>query len=312
MRILITGGAGYLGSYIIHKLVETSNPTIITYDITTPNYPLHKKHEKEYTHINGDIRDKEKINQIIKDYRINTIIHLASPLTPLTEEYPPAIAEHLLSTTILLELAKQNSIDKVIYASSLAVYGENTKPCNSKEENIITEDTVPSPSTMYGHMKLLVEHLGSHYHRILQGSRFLAPRFGVVIGPGRKTGSTSIIIQLIKMLQNTKENDKIVVPTDPSTILYWIHPMDAAEIIAKLLKYEGSYTVFNAYSYAQKIESFLAELLELLNKQLIIEYIEMNPFRTPSYIISNRRIVQELEFTPVYDLRKTVMDVLSN
>lgn len=186
--ILVTGGAGFIGSTLIDKLVKEGKK-IICIDNFDPFYPKHIKENNIQsaiqtglcTFIEGDIRDKEAIHTIFSKYPINMVVHLAAkagvrPSIYNTEEYYDV---NLNGTLCLMEAMKKFNVKKLIYASSSSVYGNNKKTPYSETDNI------DFPISPYASSKKSGELLTHVYHN-LYGIDVINLRFFTVYGPRQR------------------------------------------------------------------------------------------------------------------------------
>ncbi|AIJ06434.1 UDP-glucose 4-epimerase [Methanocaldococcus bathoardescens] len=192
--ILVTGGAGFIGSHIVDKLIENNYDVIILDNLTTGNKNnINPKAE----FINADIRDKDldkKIN--FKD--IEVVIHQAAQINVRSSVENPIYDGdiNVLGTTNILEFMRKYDINKIIFASSVGVYGEpNYLP--------VDENHPINPLSPYGLSKYVGEEYIKLYNR-LYGIEYAILRYSNVYGerqdPKGEAGVISIFID--KMLKN--------------------------------------------------------------------------------------------------------------
>ena len=159
MAILITGGAGYIGS---HTLVElaTSNHDFIVYDnLSNSSQESIKRVEKiigkEITFINGDIRDTKKLQETFKNYTIDSVIHFAGlkAVGQSVEQPLKYYDNNVVGTLRLLEVMKEFDCKKIVFSSSATVYGDPlTTP-------IIENFPVGGTTNPYGTSKYMIERI---------------------------------------------------------------------------------------------------------------------------------------------------------
>ena len=148
--VLITGGAGYVGSALVPRLLET-NHTVIVYDLYMYGDVFKNIEDKtNLIQIKADIRDKKKLVDAAKD--VDSVIHLACISNDPSYELDPDLGKSINYDAFfnVLESAKQNHVRRFIYASTSSVYG-------IKEEKNVTEDAVCEPLTDYSKYKLECE-----------------------------------------------------------------------------------------------------------------------------------------------------------
>ena len=168
-KILVTGGLGFIGHNVVANLEAQGHTVIITDTQTT--YGIIPKDELEYliaerrrrlhtTRIYGvDITDQDGIDWVIRDYKPDVVIHMASfPRQKVVNANPAHGAQVMMEGLInVLESAKQHQVERVVYISSSMVYGDF--------EDQVTEDSECNPIGQYGIMKLSGEQLVKDYHR---------------------------------------------------------------------------------------------------------------------------------------------------
>ncbi|HWQ61170.1 MAG TPA: UDP-glucose 4-epimerase GalE, partial [Negativicutes bacterium] len=151
MNVLVTGGAGYIGSHTVHELLR-AGLRVAVYD------NLSKGHEQAVpagvTTIAGDIRDRDKLAGALAHHRIEAVIHFAaSSLVGESMKEPSAYYNNnVVGTLALLDTMATCGVKKIVFSSTAAVYGEPaTWP--------IDEDMPTVPTNVYGRTKLVIEHM---------------------------------------------------------------------------------------------------------------------------------------------------------
>ncbi|KKP79662.1 MAG: hypothetical protein A2271_03185 [Candidatus Moranbacteria bacterium RIFOXYA12_FULL_35_19] len=185
MKILITGGAGFIGSAIAKKLMDRGDQVVIIdnfndyYDPSLKEARI-KQFLKGYKFklYRGDIRDEKLTEKIFKNEKIDKVIHLAAMAgVRYAIEHPLLYADvNILGTTNLLNLSAKYKIKNFIYASSSSVYGNNKKQPFSETDNV---DTPISPYAASKKATELMAHVFSHIY----GLKTTGLRFFTVYGP---------------------------------------------------------------------------------------------------------------------------------
>ena len=149
-NILVTGGAGYIGSHIVENLVKTKNKVIILDNLVTGYKRLINKKAK---FIKADIKNRKDLIKIIRDNKIDSIIHLAAYLNVSEAERNKKkyYNNNIIGTKNLIEACKNSSVKNIIFSSSCAVYG-NVK-------GAVSENKRPNPGGYYGYTKFKGEEL---------------------------------------------------------------------------------------------------------------------------------------------------------
>ncbi len=175
MNILVTGGAGFIGSNLTDLLLDEGAIVRVLDNFSTgkmANLPLEHPNLEI---IEGDVSDAVVVDQCVKG--IDAIVHLAAVASVQASVDDP-MGTHKANfdgTLVLLEAARQHKVDRVIYASSAAVYGDT-------EELPIVENTVKKPMTPYAADKLAGEYYLDFYYRQF-GLKYCAFRFFNIYGP---------------------------------------------------------------------------------------------------------------------------------
>lgn len=225
MKILITGGAGYIGFALATVLAE--NPAIdkiILYD----NLSRHNeniffgapKGEGKFHWIKGDILDARKLNNALRG--VDVVYHLAAKvLTPFANQDPHFFEQiNHWGTSELVEAVEKNNIKQLIYLSSASVYDRISEPA--------TEQTIPNPNTYYGISKLRGEE---HIQRLTQMANTHIIRCGNVYGYSPSMRFDAVINNF--MLQANFEN-KIAIHGTGAQTRAFIHIDNAVDALSQL------------------------------------------------------------------------------
>ena len=259
-NIVVTGGAGFIGSHLIDKLLAEGH-TVTNIDNFDPFYDESIKRENIKGHLGYDtyslyevdIRDKEALNKAIPD-NTDAIVHLAAKagVRPSIAD-PIAYQEvNVAGTQNMLEVTREKDIKQFVFASSSSVYGKNPN-VPWKED-----DAVLQPVSPYASTKVSGELLG-HVYSHLYDIRFLALRFFTVYGPRQRPD-----LAIHKFLRLMSEGKKITLFGDGSTMRDYTYIDDIVGGIIAAIKYKDSmYEVINLGNN-QTVE--LLELVEAIEK----------------------------------------------
>ncbi|MDE0957267.1 MAG: GDP-mannose 4,6-dehydratase [Planctomycetota bacterium] len=187
-HILVTGGAGFIGSHLCQRLLERGDE-VLCLDSFTDDYDPALKHaniepclsSNGFELIKGDIRDRLLLQQIARTRSIDGVIHLAAKAGVRPSIRQPAlyVDVNLNGTANLLEMAREHSIDHFVFASSSSVYGERT------ETPFKESDPVDHPVSPYAATKKAGELLCHTFHH-LHGLNVSCLRFFTVYGPRQR------------------------------------------------------------------------------------------------------------------------------
>ena len=176
MAILITGGTGFIGSGLARKLVERGEKDIVLFDIA-PRLDRVADIKGKVKIVQGDLKVWPEVMNVIKDNNVEGIFHLGSMLSGACEANPWSGYQTVVTGTMhVLEAARLLGVKRVIFSSTGATYGLGIP-------EVITDETLQRPISIYGAGKLFGEHLGRFYRRKF-GLDFRCVRYFMVIGPG--------------------------------------------------------------------------------------------------------------------------------
>ena len=232
-NILVTGGAGYIGSHIVEKLVKKKFLKIfIVDDLSTGHKRLINK---KATFIKANINKTKLIKKIILKNKIDTIIHLAAKTIVTESEKKPKLyyKVNVLGTKSLLNAAKNSLVKNFLFSSTAAVYGSKIRYVN--------ENSKTFPDSIYGKTKLQAENLVKRNFK----KNYIILRYFNVVGasPSKKIGLINRYGQLFKnfAVEILKNKPKLSVygkdydTEDGTCIRDFIHVSDLAEIHLKVL-----------------------------------------------------------------------------
>lgn len=228
MAILITGGMGFIGKHLAARLIEADQEVVI-FDI---DIETNKDEQVEKaTLVQGDISNKEQLEEVCEKYNFHTIFHLASILPPKTEEDPYFTFKiNLEGTMNVLNASVKFGVKNIVYTSSATVFGPDRTPP-------FTEEDLRDPWTVYSSYKICNEIIGSIYSKKFD-LNFRAVRFPVVLGPGRVrfSGMTNYPIE---MLEEAIHGKPYVAQVSPETKVPIIYVDDAVQVLINLWRIEN-------------------------------------------------------------------------
>jgi UDP-glucose 4-epimerase len=232
-NILVTGGAGYIGSHIVEELVKKNFLKIfIVDDLSTGHKRLINK---KATFIKANINKTQLIKKIILKNKIDTIIHLAAKTIVTESEKKPKLyyKANVLGTSSLLDAAKNSLVKNFLFSSTAAVYGSKIRYVNEKSKTL--------PDSVYGKTKLQAEDLVKRNFK----KNYIILRYFNVVGasPSKKIGLINKYGQLFKnfAVEILKNKPKLSVygkdynTKDGTCIRDFIHVSDLADIHLKVL-----------------------------------------------------------------------------
>jgi nucleoside-diphosphate-sugar epimerase len=194
-RTLVTGGTGFIGSYVAQDLVEHGHD-VVAYDLSTDARILEKLDvADEVTVRRGDVSDPTDVVRAVRETGAERIVHLAALLTTTARENPrSALTVNVEGTNNVFEAARtlDDQVERVAWASSAAVYAP---PRNY--DDWVTEDDLVYPDTLYGATKEYNEHQARVYAEDHDLS-LVALRPTVAYGPYRETGGSAFLANIVE------------------------------------------------------------------------------------------------------------------
>ena len=181
MRVLVTGGTGFIGAHVLKQLVERGH-TVASFDVAEPT-PIARTVEDDVEFVQGDVTDPVSVADVLGDFEPDRVVHLASLLGRGSQRDPRrAVDINVSGTLTLLELADSHGVDRLIVASSVSAYGS----VDTGER--LDETTTQDPDNVYGLTKYAVERLGPTYQE-RGGADFAALEPVHGLGPDRVRGN---------------------------------------------------------------------------------------------------------------------------
>ena len=225
MSVLVTGGTGFIGNRIIRKLLDRGEE-VVCFDLAPPRANLEPYLERIKMY-RGDITQLPHLLEAINTNGVHKIIHMAAHLPPDTEErhsYPMQV--NIGGTNNVFEAARWTGVERVVYASSIAVYGIQ----DTFGERPINEDDLNDPINVYGMTKSVNDFSAKRYID-RHGLDLLGVRICTVFGHGRVTGMTGMIGGLLMSLPAIGQS--VSMPFHHEEQSPMIHAEDAAEIFVR-------------------------------------------------------------------------------
>lgn len=309
MKLLVTGGAGYVGSVCAKVLVEKGHDVVIIDNFSTGNRDAVPTGAQL---IEGDVR--EKANEVLSSGDFDAVLHFAArSLVGESVEKPDEYWHHNFVTTLsLLDAMRANNVNSLVFSSTAATYGEpKVVP--------ITEDAETKPTNPYGATKLAIDYAITSYANAF-GLAATSLRYFNVAGAYGDTGENrEVETHLIPLVLQVAlgHRDKIFMfgddwPTpDGTPIRDYIHIRDLAEAHALALESNtpGSHRIFNlgsgdGYSVKQVIEA----CREVTGHPIPAEVAPRRAGDPAVLIASSEKAIKELGWKPQFTDLKTIVE----
>jgi UDP-glucose 4-epimerase len=303
VKILVTGGAGYIGGTVTRLLLERGH-SVVVYDNLC--HARRSMVPPGATFVEGDVADSKRLEEIFASDSFAGVMHFAALIEAGDSMRKPEayFRNNTASTLGLLEAMVKKNLQKLVFSSTAAVYGE---PVSTP----IFEDAVLAPTNPYGESKLLVEQMLAWIHRV-HGLRYASLRYfnvaGAVPGRGEDHEPESHIIPLIlDVALGRRESIKIFgrdYPTpDGTCIRDYIHVQDLAE--AHLLAFEGLdvrprmiYNIGNGTGFS--VREVVESARRVTGHPIPVEEMPRRPGDPAVLIASSAKIEADLGWKPKY------------
>ena len=304
MKLLVCGGAGFIGSNFIHYMLEKYNDIkIINYDkLTYAGNPENLKdveNNNRYTFIKGDITDSEKLETVSKN--VNFIVNFAAE-THVDRSIYEGSKEFVLTNTLgvqtILDIVRKNKIEKYIQISTDEVYGS----LNLDENTKFTEETPFTPNVPYAAAKAGGDLLCRAYFKT-----FNTPV--IVSHCSNNYGPFQYPEKLIPFLTlNAIENKLLPIYGDGKNVRDWLYVIDHCRAIDLMLEKGIPGEVYNIGGNNEKSNIEIAKLiLKILEKpESLIKFVEDRLGHDRRYAIDATKIEKELGWKPVYKFEEAL------
>ncbi len=278
MRILVTGGAGFIGSHLVEKLLETGHHVVILDDFND-FYDPQIKHENIAGFLNDvtlcqvDLRDSESVRTIFRRKKIDAIAHLAARagVRPSIQQPRLYYDTNVIGTLNLLEAARVMGVERFVFASSSSVYGALKTVPFSEDQHLIQ---TMSP---YGATKIAGEFLCSSYAHLHQ-MRVVSLRYFTVYGPRQRPD-----LAIHKFTRRIHAGEPIDQFGDGNTRRDYTYIEDIIQGTMAALDYNGPlYEVFNlGESETISLKDLILAIEDALGKKAIINRLPEQPGDMP-------------------------------
>jgi len=321
-RILVTGGAGFIGSNFIQYILNSQKDIVLLINLDLLTYAGNLENLKgvesnsRYRFIRGDIRDKECVGNLFQTYNFDTVVHFAaeSHVDRSILEPDVFLTTNILGTQVLLDAAKRQwslepgnkysraykSDVRYLQVSTDEVYG--ALGATGK----FTEDTALSPNSPYSASKASADLMVRAYHQTY-GLPVTITRCSNNYGPYQFPEK---LIPL--MIHNAQEDKPLPVYGDGMQIRDWLHVQDHCAAIEAVLEKGKPGEVYNIGGNNEKTNLEIVRLIlqELHKPEDLITYIQDRPGHDRRYAIDSTKITKQLGWKPAYTFAQGIHETI--
>lgn len=305
MIIAVTGGAGYIGSFLIQELLAKNHKVISIDNETTGNYRyLRILNNSNLTIINGDVRDSKHLQKIFQN--VDAIAHLAAlpGLIQCMESPEEAVSINIFGTQNVLETAIKTNVQKVVFCSTAAVYGKPNKIPVKETQSL-------HPMNLYGVTKLTGEKILEYYYKNSKINT-VSLRFGNVYGVGMYTKWNTVVPKFVELGLSGKP---LSIFGDGNSTRDFVHVEDICQaIILSLTNPKVKCDVFNVGNECTTINgiaNLVSEAIESITGiKVEKQWLPPRVGETKEFAYNLSKIKQKLGYKPEWDLKDGIAQLI--
>jgi dTDP-glucose 4,6-dehydratase len=306
MNILVTGGAGFIGSNHVRLLLEESDDRVVNFDLLTyagnlANLADVRDHPR-YTFVRGDVTDRAAVAQVLNEHDIQAVVHFAaeSHVDRSVEGPEIFVRTNVLGTEILLEESRRHGIERFVMVSTDEVYG------SLGEEGMFTENTPLAPNSPYAASKASSDLLCRAFFHTFD--------FPVLITRcSNNYGPYQFPEKLIPlMIANTLEEKPLPVYGDGQNVRDWLYVGDHCRAVDLVLRKGTPGEVYNIGGCNEMKNLDLVEMLvdKLGKSRDLITFVKDRPGHDRRYAIDAAKIMNELGWAPSRDFSQGLQETI--
>ena len=314
MRVLVTGGAGFIGSHLADALIARGDQVVALDNFTTGSTANIKHITKNFEFIDGDIRNTDLINDAIKD--VDLVFHMAAALGVKTilESTLESISTNITGSEVVLNAAA-NHKKRILIASTSEIYGKNPKqPLNETDDRV-----VGSPQKIrwsYSDAKAIEEAMAFSLNQE-KGLKVTTARLFNTVGP-RQSAHYGMVVP--RFVRSALKNESISIYGDGTQSRVFCHVGDAIEALLALVGTDKTINkVYNVGGTGEiSIKELANQIIKETNSQSSIEFIPYEKAYALGFEDMQRRVPDiskiklEIDWAPKKNLSQIIADVAAH
>lgn len=296
MEILITGGAGFIGSHILAQLQGRRDMDVVVFDNLSSGSKEHVPAGMEL--VEGDVCDEAAVDALFADHHFDAVIHLAAQtMVPTSVEQPVLDCRINLEGVLhVLEACRTHGTGHILFSSSAAVYGDNLHIPLKETERLV-------PTSPYGITKMATEHYLRVYHE-LYGMDATVFRFANVYGERQgEKGEGGVVSIFCKLLS---QRQGITVFGDGNQTRDFVYAGDIAQAIIRALPLKGCHTMNVSTGQETSINDLIRSFEKAVGYTVPVQYTAPRTGDILRSVLSNEALKRDLGFVPAMDLEEGI------
>lgn len=296
MEILITGGAGFIGSHILAQLQGRRDMDVVVFDNLSSGSKEHVPAGMEL--VEGDICDEAAVDALFADHHFDAVVHLAAQtMVPFSVDHPVEDCQINLEGVLhVLEACRTHGTGHILFSSSAAVYGDNLHIPLKETERLV-------PTSPYGITKMTTEHYLRVYHE-LYGMDATVFRFANVYGERQgEKGEGGVVSIFCKLLS---QRQGITVFGDGNQTRDFVYAGDIAQTIIRALPLKGCHTMNVSTGQETSINDLIRSFEKAVGYTVPVQYTAPRTGDILRSVLSNEALKRDLGFVPAMDLEEGI------
>ena len=296
MKILVTGGAGFIGSHLLQLLQGQQGVEVVVYDNLSSGRREHVP--KAIRLVEGDVRDAEGLANLFASEAFDSVVHLAAQtMVPYSLSHPEEDCQiNLLGLINILECCRKYAVKHIVFSSSAAVYGDNLNIPLHEEEK-------PMPTSAYGITKMASEHYLRMYHD-LYGLNTTVLRFTNVYGERQGAGGEGGVVSIFCKLLAAGQG--VTVFGNGEQTRDFVYAGDIAEALWRGSQLEGHHVINISTQKETSVNQLLAAFKQAVGREFPVQYAPIREGDIFRSVLANGRCVELLGFCPAMNLQEGV------
>lgn len=296
MEILITGGAGFIGSHILAQLQGRRDMDVVVFDNLSSGSKEHVPAGMEL--VEGDVCDEAAVDALFADHHFDAVVHLAAQtMVPFSVDHPVEDCQINLEGALhVLEACRTHGTGHILFSSSAAVYGDNLHIPLKETERLV-------PTSPYGVTKMTTEHYLRVYHE-LYGMDATVFRFANVYGERQgEKGEGGVVSIFCKLLS---QRQGITVFGDGNQTRDFVYAGDIAQAIIRALPLKGYHTMNVSTGQETSINDLIRSFEKAVGYTVPVQYTAPRTGDILRSVLSNEALKRDLGFVPAMDLEEGI------